>query len=384
MIQQEINEYMERRTKEWYEIDNVEKIDSPALVVYPYRVQENIDLIVKMAGGPLTLRPHVKTHKSAEVTTMLMEAGIEKFKCATIAEAEMLASCGVKDVLMAYQLTAVKTQRWISLMRKYKEIAFSCLVDNLATVAQLSAEAIRSGVVISVYLDLDVGMHRTGLRPDREVADLYDTINKFPGIKLKGLHAYDGHINHADIGARKEWWEKAFGPVMSLKQALINRGYKNVKLIAGGSPTFPFLAGKEDVECSPGTFVFWDWGYQQAIPEQEFQPAALVISRIISLPGDRLICLDLGHKSIASENELSKRVLFLNAPDLKMVSHSEEHLVVEAPENHGFKIGDVLYGLPYHICPTAALHKNSFVIKQNVCMDNWFKVHETVRFYLDN
>lgn len=361
---------MERKTKEWYEIENVARIDSPALVVYPDRMQENIDLIVEMAGDPLTLRPHVKTHKSAEVTKMMMEAGIEKFKCATIAEAEMLGNCGAKDVLLAYQPTTVKAQRWISLINKYENTIFSCLVDNLGTVSELSKAAIKNGIVFSVYLDLDVGMHRTGLRPDRTAADLYDTINKFPGIKLKGLHAYDGHINHPDIIERKAWWEKAFSPVMSLKQILINRGYKNVKLIAGGSPTFPFVAGKEDVECSPGTFVFWDWGYQLAIPEQEFKPAALVISRVISLPDDNLICLDLGHKSIASENELSKRVLFLNAPDLKMISHSEEHLVAEAPEGHSWKIGDVLYGLPYHICPTVALYETSYAIK-SLCTEIW-------------
>jgi D-serine deaminase-like pyridoxal phosphate-dependent protein len=373
---------MDYKDQEWYRIENVEQIDSPALVVYQERVQENIALIMAMVGNTTALRPHVKTHKSAEITEMMIEAGVQKFKCATIAEAEMLGSCGVKDVLLAYQLTSVKIQRWITLIRRYKKTAFSCLVDNLATVAQLSVEAIRSGVVISVYMDLDVGMHRTGLRPDRATADLYETINKFPGIKLKGLHAYDGHINHPDLELRKEWWEKAFAPVLSLKQVLTNRGHKNLKLIAGGSPTFPFLIGKENVECSPGTFVFWDWGYQQSIPELKFQPAALVISRIISIQRGNLICLDLGHKSIASENALEKRVFFLNAPDLKMVSHSEEHLVAEVPEGHSWKIGDVLYGLPYHICPTVALHKNSFVVQKSVCTDTWFKVHEVAKFYL--
>lgn len=373
---------MKPKSKAWYEIENVDQIDSPALVVYPERIQDNIALITAMVGDPAVLRPHVKTHKSVEITAMMLEAGIQKFKCATIAEAEMLGSCGVKDVLLAYQPTAVKTQRWIALIRKYKKTAFSCLVDNLITVAQLSAEAIKSSVVISVYLDLDVGMHRTGIRPDGAAADLYETINKFPGIKLKGLHAYDGHINHPDMSARKEWWEKAYGPVISLKQILTNRGHKNLTLIAGGSPTFSFLIGKEQVECSPGTFVFWDWGYQQFIPEQEFQPAALVICRVISMPGDKLICLDLGHKSIASENELSKRVLFLNAPEFKVISHSEEHLVVEVSEGHSWEIGDVLYGLPYHICPTNALYKNSFVVQKGICTDTWFKFHETARFYL--
>jgi D-serine deaminase-like pyridoxal phosphate-dependent protein len=375
---------MKYKDLKWYSIENVDQIDSPALIIYPERVQENIALITSMVAEVSTLRPHVKTHKSVEITAMMMEAGIQKFKCATIAEAEMLGSAGAKDVVLAYQLTPVKMQRWIVLIRKYKKVHFSCLVDNLNSVTWLSAAAIKNGILFSVYLDLDVGMHRTGTHINKDVADLYEAINKFPGIKLKGLHAYDGHISHPDIEFRKNWWEKAFEPVMSLRQVLINRGHKNLKLIAGGSPTFPFQIGKKNVECSPGTFVFWDWGYQESIPEQKFEPAALVISRIISMPADHLICLDLGHKSIASENILEKRVFFLNAPDLKMISHSEEHLIAEVPKGHNWKIGDVLYGLPYHICPTVALHKNSFVVQKNICTDTWFKTHEVARFYLDH
>ncbi|WP_316813095.1 D-TA family PLP-dependent enzyme [Pedobacter heparinus] len=354
---------MKEKTKDWYEIENVDQIDSPALIIYQERLKENIVSIVDVVGDVSRLRPHVKTHKSDEITRMMMEAGVQKFKCATISEAEMLGNCGVKDVLLAYQPTLIKAQRWITLIHRYKKTAFSCLVDNLDTVSQLSDAAVKNGMVISVYLDLDVGMHRTGLRPDELTVNLYKAINRFPGINLKGLHAYDGHINHPDIKVRKEWWEKAFKPVFALKQILINRGHKCLTLIAGGSPTFAFLTGQDNVECSPGTFVFWDHGYLQSIPEQKFRPAALVISRIISMPGDNLICLDLGYKSIASEKELNNRVFFLNAPQLKMIGHSEEHLVAEVPEGHHWKIGDVLYGLPFHICPTVALYENAVLIR---------------------
>jgi D-serine deaminase-like pyridoxal phosphate-dependent protein len=100
-------------------------------------------------------------------------------------------------------------------------------------------------------------------------------------------------------------------------------------------------------------------------------PAALVITRIISLPGKTKICTDLGHKSVASENELNNRVVFLNAPDLKPVAQSEEHLVVEANENHSYKIGDVMYALPVHICPTAALYERALVVENNEVITEW-------------
>ncbi|MNL21696.1 hypothetical protein D3C87_1429990 [compost metagenome] len=142
-------------------------------------------------------------------------------------------------------------------------------------------------------------------------------------------------------------------------------------IIAGGTPTYPFYAEKEEVECSPGTFALWDKSYQDTCAEQDYDIAAVLISRIISLPDETKICLDLGHKAVAAENELTKRVSFLNAAGAKIISHSEEHLVLEMPEGHGFKIGDVLYGLPIHICPTVALYDKAATVSRYKIDGEW-------------
>jgi D-serine deaminase-like pyridoxal phosphate-dependent protein len=128
------------------------------------------------------------------------------------------------------------------------------------------------------------------------------------------------------------------------------------------------------VECSPGTFIYWDWGYQSAFKEQPFLTAALVVSRVISLPAENLICLDAGHKSMAPENELNKRIHFLNAPELVMVGQSEEHLVADAGKGHSYKIGDVLYGLPQHICPTVSMYERAITIENNQVSGEWMNI----------
>src|SRR4029078_8125876 len=87
---------------DWYNIENIDSLDSPALVVFPARVKANIQTAVDMAGNVNQLRPHVKTNKSAEATQLMLNAGITKFKCATIAEAEMLGMIKAPDVLLAY------------------------------------------------------------------------------------------------------------------------------------------------------------------------------------------------------------------------------------------------------------------------------------------
>jgi D-serine deaminase-like pyridoxal phosphate-dependent protein len=105
--------------------------------------------------------------------------------------------------------------------------------------------------------------------------------------------------------------------------------------------------------------------------EQPFLTAALVISRVISLPDETKLCLDVGHKSVSAENELGKRVYFLNAPELEMVGQSEEHLVVDAGKGHRYKVGDIIYGLPYHICPTVALYERAITVEDNKTNGEW-------------
>src|SRR5690606_40431064 len=92
---------------------------------------------------------------------------------------------------------------------------------------------------------------------------------------------------------------------------------------------------------------------------------------VISLPTENLVCVDLPHKSIASENPLETRVRFLNAKNLIPVSQSEEHLVLKASDSHNYKIGDILYGVPYHICPTVALYERMVPIYEGNPSGEW-------------
>ncbi|MDP4283422.1 MAG: D-TA family PLP-dependent enzyme [Bacteroidota bacterium] len=356
---------------EWYHINNIQEIDSPALVVYPDRVTENIRVLLSMIDDPKRLRPHVKTHKTIEATELMMRAGIHKFKCATIAEAEMLAMAKAPDVLLAYQPEEPKLKRLISLIGLFPDTLFSCLVDNIVSAKIIAETAMENGIEIPVYIDLNVGMNRTGIIPGDKAIALYKQCADFNGIKPIGLHEYDGHIRTNDFQKRTIECNSAFETVENMQQQLLKYGFPEPVIIAGGSPTFPIHAKRKNIECSPGTFIYWDKGYQVSCPEQHFSPAALVISRVISLPDETKICLDLGHKSISAENELSKRVYFLNAPELKFISQSEEHLVAEVTMGHSYQVGDVLYGIPFHICPTCALYERALTIQNNKVSGEW-------------
>ena len=360
-----------------YKIQNISDLDTPVLVVYPERVQHNIDTAIRMVGDVRRLRPHIKTHKSAVVAKMMMDAAITQFKCATIAEAEMLGIAGAKDVLLAYQPNGPKIQRFINVIKQYPNTKYACLIDNIAAAQAKSDCFAAESLDVPVFIDLNIGQNRTGIAADETAVTLFFACEKMQGIHIVGLHGYDGHIRNPDLAIRKSECDAAFDKLWAVKtqiESKRSKGMKELIVVSGGSPSFSIHAKRETVQCSPGTFIYWDKGYGDLCAEQPFKHAALLVTRVISLPDATKLCLDLGHKSVAAENDITKRVYFLNAPELIPLSQSEEHLVVEAGFGHHYKVGDVLYGLPFHICPTVALFERVVTIENGKANGEWLTI----------
>jgi len=350
---------------------NYATIDSPALLVFPALVKKNIAEMIRMVGDVNRLRPHIKTHKTAEGIRLMMDAGISKFKCATIAEAELLAMTGAIDVLLAHQPVGPRMERLQQLTKHYPQTRFSTITDDLETAKRIGEVFNKQGQSMDAYIDINVGMNRTGIAPDEKALALYEGLVQIKGIHFVGLHVYDGQHRQADPAARETACDEAFQAVYRLIDRMESKGYPRPFIIAGGSPSFSIHAKKTDRDCSPGTNIFWDRGYGLICPEQDFVPAVQILTRVISLPAPNRICLDLGHKAVASENELAKRVFFPDHPELKAVGQSEEHLVMELEPGHGFKPGDTLIGVPYHICPTVALHETLIAIEEGNITGEW-------------
>ncbi len=346
------------------------QLNSPCLMVDPLVVKKNIEEMINMIGDVNRLRPHIKTHKTAEGILLMTEAGIHQFKCATIAEAELLATNGVKDVLLAYQPVGPNVERLFELQKKYPSVQFACLTDHIDAANMMGDYFQQFASSMKVYVDLNVGMNRTGIVPT-EAFELINIIKNHPGLVFAGLHAYDGHHRQTDYHEKEMACEKGLEPVYALIQQLMVAGFDRPVLIAGGSPSFSVHCKSADRVCSPGTNIFWDHGYATVCPEQHFEPAVKILTRVISLPAPNKICIDLGHKAVASENELSKRIFFPSHPQLKPVSQSEEHMVLETADNHIFKPGDILTGIPYHICPTVALHETLHVLNGAMVDGEW-------------
>lgn len=346
-------------------------VPSPALVLFGERIDSNLRVMLSMAGDPARLRPHVKTHKLGELVRRQVALGITKFKTATIAEAEMTASAGARDVLLACQPVGPQAHRLVALASAFPGVAFRTLADDPAVVLQLSEAARTLAKPLDVLVDLDIGQHRTGIAPGPAALRLAVQIQGSAGLTFGGWHAYDGHLHDPDPEARTAACHAAFAPVPELvASARASHGLESPRVVAGGTPTFPIHARRPGVECSPGTCVLWDAGYAAKLPDLRFDPAAFLLTRVVSRPTPDRVCFDLGHKAVGSEMP-HPRVVLPELPHAKPVAHNEEHLVVETPDASRWKVGSATLAIPWHVCPTVALHAEAWVVEADRSVSCW-------------
>jgi D-serine deaminase-like pyridoxal phosphate-dependent protein len=356
-----------------YRVDDLARAFSPSLVLFRELLDQNIDSMIGIAGSPDRLRPHCKTHKMAEVTRIELAKGIRKHKCATLAEAQMLAEAGVKDVFLAYNLVGPNLERAVQFARRFPDVTLSVTADHPQAVAALSQAVSAAGQTIDVLLDLDIGFHRTGIGPGDAAVDLYRQIAKSAGLRSGGLHAYDGHHHQPSRSEREQAVEADWQTVSAFRDRLVKAGLPVPRIIVGGTPTFPIHAANRDpaIEIAPGTCVLNDAGYSESYTDLKFAPAAVLLTRVVSRPAPDRLTLDLGTKAVATDPPLGRRLVIPELPDAKQVVHNEEHLVLETPRAAEFTPGDVLLAIPRHICPTVALHKDVYVVSQGRLVDRW-------------
>lgn len=358
---------------EVYTVKNPEAVYSPGLLIFRELLTHNLDEMVRIAGSPKRLRPHCKTHKTREIIQMQIELGITRHKCATIAEAEMLAEVGVEDILLAYQLIGPNTERFSQLIDKFPAVRFGCLVDCPTALESLGAAVENCSSSVQVMLDLNSGMNRTGIQPGQDAIELYEMLASTPNIEPGGLHWYDGHQRDPDFGMRKgsvlAGWEK----LTRFRDQLQLTGLPIPKIVAAGTGSFPILAevGEPNLELSPGTTTYFDCGYRRIFQEMDFRPALGILTRVVSKPAANQITLDVGHKSCAADQPAGNRLTFPSLPNAKEVAHTEEHLVIETTKASDFQVGDAIVALPNHACPTSAVHQQAYLVDQGVVGETW-------------
>ena len=357
-----------------YHFTGEENIDSPSLIYYEDIIENNTDKAIGLAGGAGRLWPHMKTHKSFPLLRMQMERGIVRFKCATIAEAELCAMAGAKTALLAYPLVGPAIDRFIKLRNKFSATEFWAMGDNLEQL-KLLGNAVRAEQnaegkgPVNTLIDINVGMNRTGVLPEKLEIFYLEAI-KIEELAIKGFHCYDGHLGIKDPGERRLAASNAMEKMWDVKKSLEKEGHDIPVLIMGGSPTFACHRDLDNVFLSPGTFFVQDYGYSSKFPDLDFTPGAAILSRVISHPAEGLFTIDTGSKAIATDPAV--RGVIADFPLAEPVLQSEEHWVWKPGKPDEIPpIGTVVYVIPTHVCPTSALYPGVVVVRDGKQTGYW-------------
>ena len=340
-----------------YRITEIESVMTPALVIYPKIVEANIAATIRVLGGdPNRWRPHVKTSKLGFVMHKLTEQGVVNVKCATTLELQTAAAAGATDILVAYPMVGANVRRVRELAAAMPDKRISALVENAAQVKAWE------GSNISLFIDLNGGMDRTGLEQERsaEVVALAQQIEA-AGLVFRGLHYYDGHMSkYQDLATREVMAHQGYDQLMQLVAALNSAGLLVEEVITSGTPAFPcaisyrpFADAPFVHRASPGTMVYGDATSLGQLPEDYgFQPAAVVVSAVVSHPSAQRVTCDAGHKAVSADAGIPTCSV-LGHPELQPHKPSEEHLPIDVPAGATLPaVGEYLYLVPRHVCPT--------------------------------
>jgi len=334
-------------------------VPTPALLIDLDRVDANIRAVLAACGGdPARWRPHVKTAKAAAVMQRFLVHGITQFKCATTKEWRVLAALGAPDVLLAFPLAGVNAERARALFGAYPGTRASIVIEDAAQLMEWQD----SGV--GVFVDLNPGMDRTGQDPaaTAQVVALAQAVAA-AGCTLRGLHWYDGHAAATPADQRVAVAHAGYQRLLALVAAVRAAGVAVPEIIVAGTPAAPaalafthWAASGAAVQISPGTVVFNDRTSLAQLPDWGLQPAAVVLSRVVSHPRPGRVTLDAGHKTVSADAGLPTCAV-LGHPDWTPGKPSEEHLPVDLPPGEGSPgelppLGQTVELLPTHICPT--------------------------------
>lgn len=357
---------------EKYRISGAESLITPALVYYKDIIEANTDRLIALSGGADRLWPHVKTHKMGALVKHQMARGITRFKCATIAEAEMAAMCAAEDILVAYPLVGPNIGRFLKLRDTYPYTRFWALGDDIEQLRLLGAEALTTGEKVRLLIDVDLGMDRTGVPLDKAAA-FFQQCAELEGLAPLGLHCFNGNYKIADPAGREAAVNETLQAVFDIRALLKQQNYGCSVLILGSTPSLPCYAKYDGIFLSPGTAFVTDYGYWSLFRDLAFEPGAAVLTRVISRTKTGVFTLDLGYKSIAADPK-GLRGVILGYEDAEPLFQCEEHWTFkmrDGEENKAPETGTLLYVIPTHICPTTALYPYALVAEGRRIVTTW-------------
>lgn len=348
-----------------YQIENSAELITPALAIYPEIVEQNISATIRLlANDPNRWRPHVKTAKLGFIMRRLAQRGIHQAKCSTTVELATACAIGIKDVLVAYPMVGANAARVRELAEQNPQVRIAALAENPEQAAAWKNSR------VGIFIDVNPGMDRTGIEQTR-IPAILEAIRAIP-TEFRGLHYYDGHLSSQPLAEREPLAHQGYDRLMEIAQAVQAAGFPIEEIITSGTPAFPCAATYAPFRnasfvhrASPGTVIYSDATSLKQLPaEWGYQPAALVVTTVVSHPRENVLTCDAGHKSVSADAGIPTCVV-AGHPDLTPLKPSEEHLPIQVNSGQRPGIGENLYLIPRHVCPTVNNFDDALIVQSH-------------------
>jgi D-serine deaminase-like pyridoxal phosphate-dependent protein len=352
-------------------------LNTPALVLDLEMLDRNIAEMAAFAKAHnVKLRPHSKTHKSADIARRQIAAGALGVCCAKLGEAEALAEAGVGQLhITSPVVTPQAIDRLVALNGQAADLMV--VVDNAANVDALAAAAGKAGKPLTVVVDIDPGMHRTGVATPEGVVELVKKVKEHKSLNYAGVQFYCGRHQHIrDFAERKASIEERTEYLKGILAKLDAAGLKPGIITGSGTGTH-FIDGKLGVftELQVGSYVFMDHDYNicdlRGLDKPTFEQALQIDARVVSANTPGLATVDAGLKAMATEQ--GPPVILKGAVEGSTTRFmGDEHLAVVAPEGQAAPgHGEQVILTPPHCDPTVNLYESYHVVKGDTLVEIW-------------
>jgi D-serine deaminase-like pyridoxal phosphate-dependent protein len=350
--------------------DSVSALDTPSMIVDLDLMETNITkLFNQLLPTGVNIRPHLKTTKSAILAGRLATAGAKGGCVAKLSEAIVISSLGFTDLLITCEIIgAAKVKALVDLFQKNRSIR---IVVDSEVGAKAINDAIRDsgiGEPILTLMDLDVGLHRTGVQPGEPARKLAQFIGECEFLKLIGVQGYEGHLQHLhSYEERKSECLASMKTLTETAEALRKDGHDIKVVTTGGTGTAEFCVTVPGVtEVQPGSFLFMDTDYRNAIGTK-YSNSLTILSTVISKQGPKVITIDAGLKSLTTDSGLA---------ECKTLGYTygvlgDEHGSLSWTDGPDLSIGDKVEMVPSHIDPTINLHDFYYAYRKGVIEEIW-------------
>ena len=336
------------------------------MVVDEDQTRKNIGKIKSLAElHKKNLRPHSKTHKMPEISQWQISAGAIGICVQKVSEAEIMFAGGLDNILISNEVVDPrKTDRICNLSSSGCEI--SVAVDSIVGAQTLSRSALDFGLRIPILVDIDLGMHRCGIPPER-IEDFLGAIERLKGLRIEGIMGYDGNVQEESPNGRRVAVEKESGLLRPSVKSLSKDSEHSHTVSVAGTPSADAWAEVDYVtELQPGTYVYYDCHCAQMNLCETREISMGVIAQVMSKSADdpRRVVLDAGSKSVSMDHPVFPKVVDLEGGQSRVVAMSEEHTVL-VQDKANLNLKDRVVLLPYHACTTSDLWDIAWVFSKN-------------------